>query len=222
MHFVIDLILIAVIIISVIWSAKKGFVRTLVEVVGLVLAIVVAFSLSSPLADVTYDKLVEPPIVKAAGETSAQTVSETTDKAWESIPSFITANGISKDKIENSVEDFTKKNAESVMLQVSQKVIKPVALIVLKAIYSLILMIPLMFLVRLLAKLLNKLFSFSLVGALNRFLGGTIGLIKGVALAMILCKIIILIISFTGNGFWIFTSQNIEETYLFNFLTNVF
>ena len=68
---------------------------------------------------------------------------------------------------------------------------------------------------------LNKMFSFSVIGKLNHFLGGIIGIAKGGIFAILICEILLLVISFTG-GVWIFNNQNIEKTIVFQFLTNVF
>ncbi len=221
MHFVIDFILLAVIVISCIWYAKKGFVRTFIEVVGLVAAVIIAFTVSGPLANTTYDELIEPPIIEAAAQSSEQSVSETADKIWEKIPLFLSSS-ISKEGLEESLADAAVNSAENAMQSVSRSFIKPVAIRVLEAVFTLVLMIPLMLIVRLLARLINKAFSFSFVGKLNKFLGGVTGFIKGTAIALLLCEIIVLIISFTENGIWIFNSGNIDKTYIFKFLTNVF
>ena len=221
MHLIIDLILIGVILFCVVSSAKKGFVRTFVEVAGLVVAVVVAFTVSRPLANVTYDKIIEPSVVKAIGEEAVLSADETADKIWESTPAFLRGNA-SKEDIEAAISDFTKDGAEGSAASISQNVVKPIVASVLSTLYTVVLIIPLLIIVKLLARVLNRIFSISLVGRLNKLLGAAIGLLKGFAFALIICKIIMLIISFTDSGIWIFNIENIEKTYIFNFLTNVF
>lgn len=223
---VIDLILLGIILLVTIISAKQGFVRTVIGAVGFIVAVVVAFSVSEPLADVTYDKFVEPSIVNAAEETSADTVDEKVDKVWESMPSVITDNakslGISKEGIKNALSDNAQSAAGDGMKVVSQKSIKPTCTKVIGAVIAMILTMLLLIVVRFLAKLINKAFSFSIVGKLNTALGGVVGIFKGIGVAIILCEIIVLIISFTDNGIWIFNNENIAKTTVFKFLTNVF
>ncbi len=50
MNFVLDLILIFIIALSVVLSAKKGFVGSLIDIIGFVGVIIVAFLLSKPIS----------------------------------------------------------------------------------------------------------------------------------------------------------------------------
>ena len=51
MSYILDAIIVLIIVITVVLSAKKGFVCTLIEVIGLIAAIVIAISLSSPISN---------------------------------------------------------------------------------------------------------------------------------------------------------------------------
>ncbi len=225
MSIVIDLIVVAIILLTVLISAKRGFVRVAVEVAGFVAAVILAFSFSAPLADFTYEKAIEPPIINSISENTTESASQTADAIWESLPSFITGNterlGITKDYIEKEVVSGTKSHMEEALKDLSQKAIKPVATSILETLYAVILIIVLLFIVKILAKLLNKVFSFSTVGKLNSSLGGVVGAVQGIAIALIVCEIISLVISFAG-GIWIFNNENIDKTFIFKFLTNVF
>ncbi|MBE6787788.1 MAG: CvpA family protein [Ruminococcaceae bacterium] len=226
MHFVIDLILIAIIVIIAVITAKQGFVRAIVEAVGFIAAVLVAFSVSTPLAEVTYNKVVEPAIVNSVNDDKIENTNNTIDKVWESLPKVITKNannfGISKESLEKTISQSTKLDAQTILTDVSQKVISPLVVGILKTVYAVVLVFILSFVVKLLAKLLNKAFSFSVVGKFNKFLGALVGVVKGVSLTVVLSEVVLLLISFTKNGIWIFNSANIDKTILFNFLTNVF
>ena len=74
---------------------------------------------------------------------------------------------------------------------------------------------------KILARILNKAFSFSLAGKLNTALGGVCGFAKGVIFALLLCVIIYAVISFTQNGIWIFTIENIDKTFIFKYLISL-
>ncbi len=225
MSIIIDLVLVAIIFLIVIISAKKGFVRTIVGAVGFVAAVVIAFTVSKPLAEVTYDKFIEPPIVNSIGETASGTITDAADGVWSKLPSLITNNserfGFTKESIQDTLSANTQGNVKDAISNLSQTAIKPVLAELISTIYAVILIIVLLIVVRFLAKLLNKLFSFSVVGKLNTTLGGVIGLVKGFVIALIICEIIVLIISLTKNGIWIFNNENISNTILFKFLTNI-
>ena len=223
---IIDLIIVGVILLVALISAKQGFVRTIISAVGFIAAIVVAFSVSEPLADVTYDKFIEPAIINTAGETSSESAKVKVDEVWDALPGVITNNaaslGLSKESIQNVLSDNAQNGTESALATISQKTIKPTCTKIISTVFAMILTILLLIVVKFLAKIINKAFSFSIVGKLNTALGGAVGLVKGVGIALILCEIIVLIISFTDNGIWIFNNENIAKTTVFKFLTNVF
>ena len=225
MSIILDLIVIAIIILMVLISAKRGFVRVAVEAVGFVAAIILSLSLSTTLADVTYQKAIEPAILSSVENATAETTSSAADDAWNSLPNFITKNadkfGISKDSITNDITEDIGNSATEIVTSISQNTIKPMAVGILKTLYSVILMLVLMIAVKFLAHVINKLFSFSLVGKVNKALGGTFGAIKGIIIAWVFCAVISLLVSLTKNGIWIFNAENIENTIIFKLLTDV-
>ncbi len=225
MSIILDLIVIAIIILMVLISAKRGFVRVAVEAVGFVAAIILSLSLSTTLADVTYQKAIEPAILSSVENATAETTSSAADDAWNSLPELITKNadkfGISKDSITNDITEDIGNSATEIVTSISQNTIKPMAVGILKTLYSVILMLVLMIAVKFLARVINKLFSFSLVGKVNKALGGTFGAIKGIIIAWVFCAVISLLVSLTKNGIWIFNAENIENTIIFKLLTDV-
>lgn len=221
MNWVLDLIILGIVIITMLISAKKGFVKVAIETVGFIAAVVLALTFSSPLAEVTYDKIIEPPILSTveAGTQSAE------NEAVSAIPDFITNNaerlGISLDEFQNKISANISGGAMAATKTASQDILKPVAIKILGLVYSVILVIILFVVVKFLAKILNKLFSFSIVGKLNRALGGVLGFIKGSAFAVLFCLAVALIMTFKDD-FLIFTEQNISNSHLFKLIINTF
>ncbi len=224
MSYILDGIIILIVALGVFLSAKKGFVRTLIEVVGFVAAIVIAFTLSSPLASTVYDKMIEPSVVRTvenAAADSAQNASGAVDAVWNKMPTFITESSffnLSKNTVTATIQTETANSGAQLAQTVSESFVKPVATKLLSVLFSVILVVVLLFVVKILAKYINKLFSFSVVGDINRTLGGLLGLVKGAAVAVIFCLIVSLALSFTKNGFLIFTYDAINASYIFKFL----
>ncbi len=223
MSIAIDLILIAVILFFVLTSARRGFVKVLIETVGFIAAVIVAFTVSTPLAELTYDKIIEPPVIEAAVNAVGESAEH---EAWNALPEFL----INSDTafFGTTVNSFTEKitanisgGVENAVITASQEVVKPVASKLIGLLYSVILIIVLSIAVKFLAKIINKLFSFSFVGSINRTLGGVVGFVKGIVIAVVLCAVVSLILSFTGKPFLIFSEDTINQTYLFKFLTDI-
>lgn len=223
MSIILDAIIVFIIILFVFLSAKKGFVRTLIEVVGFIAAIAIALSVSTPIANFCYDSAVQPIVTKtveSAVNEGSTNVNEAVDAVWNKLPGFLTESSflnLSKDNLTNSINNDTVSNTPQLISSINSFV-KPAVSKLISVVVSVILVVVLLFVVRVLAKIVNKLFSFSLIGDINKTLGGILGLIKGAAVCVIFCMIISLILSFTKNGFLIFTYDAINSSYLFKFI----
>lgn len=224
MSVILDLIVVGIVILFVVLSAKKGFVKTVVEMVGFVAAIIVAFTISTPLAGVTYDKIIEPPILAAVSEEATEDVEVMVTDIWEKMPEFITNRaedmGHSQDSLTNSINAGLVNGTQAAVKSASQNIFKPIAVSLLGLIFSLVISIVLLVLVKPVAKFLNGIFSFSIIGKANRALGAVVGLLKGAVFAVVFCLLVSLIVSFTENGFLIFTAENISNSYIFKLVAD--
>ena len=220
----IDGILLIVVALFVITSARRGFVRVLVEAVGIVAAVIFTLTVCTPLSNATYDKIIEPPIISATNEQVHDTVEETVDSVIESLPDFlqgyIESSGIADQIVAENNGEISNSTTDYIT-EISQNTIKPVTVRILSTIYSVLIFAVAVVIVKILAGILNKTFSFSFVGKLNKTLGGLCGLIKGVALVLVLCYVIKFLLPITDNGIWIFNAQNIEQTHIFRFLISL-
>lgn len=224
MWIVLDLIVIAIIAVFALISAKRGFVRTLIEVVGFIAVILLANNVSPMLSETTYNKFIEPAIVEKVtesfGESDLLNLSEIkiTEK---DIPSFvykILGDDFSLENFQATINENLGEGIENAMYEASQTVIKPVITEILNVIFMILIIVVLFVVVKFLAKLLNKLFSFSFVGKANKTLGAILGAVKGIAIAVIFCSIVGLIVPLTESGLLIFTQSAINSTILFKLL----
>lgn len=221
MSFVIDLIILALFAIAVIIYAKKGFVFSLVKIVGTVCAFMLATSAGNFLTDFVYNKVIEPKIVSVVMENVDKGVDSATESTFDVLPDFIKDNG--------EMFGITEENVEALMPTeiVSEKDVKgfldetvePIAANMLSPLFTLICFVVFSWVVGFLSKFLNKFFSFSLVGSLNKWLGGVIGLPIGLSYAAILCLVLKIIISVSPNGLWIFTSKTVNSSALYNLIS---
>ena len=229
MSIILDLIVLAIIIITVLISAKRGFVRALIELLGFIAAVFISFTISTPLANTTYDKIIEPSIIStvtSAVDTAADnSAAAAVDSFWNEMPGWIKGGiekaGISKESLDGSITANIGNGVQSAVESASQNVIKPAVTSTLALIYQVMSLIVLMALVKPLAKLINKLFSFSVIGTANRVLGGVVGVPKGMIYAVAFCLLITLAVSFTQNGFLIFTGEAMEKSLFFSFVNSL-
>lgn len=225
MSIILDLIVAAIIIFTVMMSAKRGFVRVIIELAGFIAAIFITFTISTPLGNITYDKIIEPPALNAVEDATADSAALSVETLWEAMPEFVQDNaekiGITKSAIEETLDNNAGSSAKSIAKAVSQQVVKPVVSELLALVYSVIIFILLLVVVKFLAKFVNRIFSFSLVGTLNRVLGGIVGIPKGIIIAILFCLIVTLITMFTSEGFLFFSEEVMDKTVIFKFLYEI-
>lgn len=221
---ILDLIVVGIIVLVTVLAAKRGFVRTVVEVVGFVAAAVIALSLGSAAAEMAYDNILGPKLVTVTGDAAGATTQEMVDTAWEALPDFIADNaekfGVSKDELSEKLVGIGSEDREQAIEKALQETVRPIFVRVIGMLCSSLLFIILAFVVKILAKLLNGVFSFSVAGSLNRTLGAVIGLIKGAVFAIVFCMLAGMLASFTG-GFWIFTEDALEASTVAKFLLSI-
>lgn len=216
-----DLVILAIIVVCAIMSAKHGFVRTVIEVVGFIAAFVIAFNISLPLAEFTYDKTIEPSILSKVESTTSATNEDISQKFWDALPGIFKNNfesfGISKENIDASISENVTQSAATI----SKQVTRPVITKILSLLYSTVIVSLLCVLAKFLAKIVNKAFTHSFVGRINSTLGGIVGIVKGIGVAIIFCMIISVLIVITKSGIWIFTPDNIDSSHLFKIFYGV-
>ena len=219
MWYFLDLIICAIIFLCVVIYAKRGFVKSVFGIVAFVAAIILAFILSTPISNFTYDKVIEPTVSTAIENTINKQVASSTEALTENVldalPAFI-RNNIDKGNISN-INFLDVDTAESLADKICETVVKPGAIYFLKIIISLILFIVLSFIFKFVVKLLNKVFSFSIIGKVNRTLGGIIGVIMGLVITLLFVLIVNVVVS-VSDGFWIFTQETINQSKIFSFV----
>lgn len=195
MSIILDIVLVAIFAGYVFFAAKKGFVRTLLELVAVVAAIFLSFQISPVVSQTVYDGFVEKQIVTALEEqisenVDALSVKEKANAVLDSIPDFAVSLAasagveISTIKEQISSQKFDSQNlAQSLVDKIAEPIVVGALTIIIFILLAVVLMIALKFV----AKLVSKLFDIPLVKSVNRSLGGVLGAIKGVLVVIVIC-----------------------------------
>lgn len=231
MWYVLDLMVLLIIFYFVIASAKRGFARSFVELVGFILSIYIAFFVGNTVSAALYEKTIKPAVVNTVTQSvesnASSSVNDTVNSIWEGMPKAIKNAsgyfGVSKETVSNNINAQISENVnvEQIADTTVDKVVKPVAIPLVKSVIGIVLFTVLMFAVKILARIINKMFKLPLIGGLNSFLGGVIGLGKGLVISIAVCITIGTLVALTGKEIWIFTKENIDKTYIFGLLANL-
>ena len=214
MGIVLDLILALIVVVCILLAVKKGFVRSLIEVVGYVLAIIIAFSVSGIAANYIYDNVIDEVVV----ETVSTAIEENSDKALEALPDYLTVLLEQADFDIESLLNTNDSDALSVAKQASDNILRPLAVGILKTVISVVAFLILMIIVKLLAKAINSMFKGAVLGTANKVLGMALGGVKGVVIATIFSMIVYFVASLSENDFLFFTNEAINESVAAKFI----
>lgn len=201
MNIAIDVILAAIFLACVIASAKKGIIRTVLEIVAFLVAIVLAFQLAAPFAKTCYDTFLSSRVEERIYEqlpddNTAITYSNQAQLVLEALPDF------AKNYLEKTGEgdSFLKQvvsgnySGEDAAKQLNEQIAAPVCEAILTSVFFLLLSLVFSAVLSWLANLISKGFKVPVLSTVNKVLGGLFGALKG-AVVVFLAVVILLILA---------------------------
>ena len=121
MNWILDLLVVGLVLFFIIMGVRRGFVSTLLDVAGTLLAVVLAFSLSASLSNTIYQSFVEPAVSNAVDSALADytgnAIEETVNGLWESNPTityFAGLSGIEKADVISGAAEKSQSGVEAV------------------------------------------------------------------------------------------------------------
>lgn len=223
---VLDVILAAVAVLCLVLGVKRGFVKSIVRMIGSLVSLVAAFLISSPVAEWLFTALFRPTVENAVhgaigADASASLASLTGQWAsvLASLPEVI-RNGLSATGIQTpeqlgaAVAEQGAVTAGDAATVLVDQLIAPLCVMVIQVIVFILLFIVLSIVVRLLAGLLDKVFSaIPLVRELNTALGAVAGLLHGAVLVLVLTAALQLYMTMSGASS-VVTAADLEQTWI--------
>ena len=160
MSIILDLIIVAIVLFFVITSAKRGFVKTVLDVVAFFLALYISVSFSGVLAEGIYNIFIKDAVVKSVEKSMPELPSnlENIDKAFETMPKFV-QNAAEKYGVSNDqLSEFLKnsKNDEEIYENIVDSTAKPMIVNIVKSILYILLFIVLCIVFKFVVRIINK------------------------------------------------------------------
>ncbi len=237
MSFILDIVILAIIFFAAVIGAKKGFVKTVIGMVCFFLIIILSFTLSSKCADIIYNKVVEERIVSSMsnnlddagfniinqGAKATKELVDVVEKTIEesSILGLSPANQTSTEQISESVSASSAQTSEDLARELSRSLVKPLVVRILETLLFFALFLLMSIFVKPVTSLINKMFSFSVIGKLNKLLGAASGVFIGVIIAIAFVNIFNNYINISETEILGITPKTLNDTYLFSTLLNL-
>ncbi len=215
---VLDLIAVAVVVIAVIVGVKRGFIKSIIGLVGLIAAAVLAAMFTGPLANIVYDNLLAEPLsaavanaVESGTQSVAATVGEQIENATAGLPDVLKALLAT----DTSWEENAAAAVDAAQLSdVLMNLLKPLCMSVVQVLMFLLLFVVILIVIKLLGGVIDKLFSsLPVIKQANGVLGGVIGAVQGILLVFVLCFALEVYMTLTGADAMI-TREQLAQTVL--------
>ncbi|MGN0557514.1 MAG: CvpA family protein [Acutalibacteraceae bacterium] len=215
------------IVAAFVWiQAKRGFVRTIIEVVGCIAAALIAFSAAGYLSNLVFDSTMRKGIVESVDQSIAENGSDSAAKAaeqiWDGLPAFVTGvaehGGLDKAELARRIDKAVEGGSRDLGRIIADDLIKPIVTALMSFVFAIILFSVLMILVRKLALWVNKAFRLPVLGTMNKVLGGVLGFFKGCIIVFALTMLISLLMAVMNNDLGVFTPERIDATRIFKTL----
>ena len=200
-------------------AARRGFVRTVVQLIGFFISLFLANTLSGVAAEYTFSHFIQQGLTDKISEQivssgSADGFLQTLAAVLESIPSYLRNAlefaGLPADLTLPSIADSTEQLAASIV----EQTIGPTCIALFSTIFFLLFFSLFMFLIRIVARCFTGLRHIPIVGPLNSVLGGCVGAVEGVLYLYLMVTIASLVLALTGDSIPYLNRQTLESTWI--------
>lgn len=194
----IDALLLIIFVSNVVSSYRRGFLRCLLSLACVVIAIFAAFNYSQPAAEWAYDNVLSDKIVYELEQAidegfSSQTAADTVMQTIEMIPNVLLAQlnefGIDVDALSKQIAGLELSSHDTAE-KISEQIIKPGSLVLLKLLCYILIFTVVRFVSGFIIGLITKLPMPMLFKAANKWLGGAVGIVKGGVIVIVLSMLV--------------------------------
>lgn len=207
MSLVIDIILLGILVVAIIFSAKKGIVRTVLEIAAFVLTLVLAAQIAAPAAKTLYSSFlserVEDKIADTLSESEAATNTKKAAAVMESLPgfaqSYLAKTGVLPENLAPQIATGNMDIAETAAY-LNTKIAQPICETVLTGILFLLFCVAFSVILQFLAGVISRAFELPVVKTANAALGAVFGAIKGCVIIYIAVALLVFIAPRSSGG----------------------
>lgn len=222
-----DVITVAVVILFAMIGMRRGFIKSVVRLLGFAVSVVASALVSSPVAQWIYNEMLYEQLeaivaqkvqegVAAASATLADQINAVLATLPQGVQNLLTVYGVDASGMAGAAQ-----TNETLVPTIMDQIISPLCVAALQLIVFLVLFLVLFLVIRLLGKVIDKIFaSLPVIKQINGLLGGVLGFAEGVLVLFVLCFALQLYMTLTGAGSLI-TPESLEQTYLLGWVMEI-
>ena len=207
MEYILDIIIILIFGVIVISSIRKGFFKSLFELAGTLISLIISRALSAGLAPGVFDTFIrkgaESYLASSLGDIGTKDYVTQAQESLNAIPEalngIMSLMGIDKQAMLEKIQGADLGGANLVE-SLMTNVIEPVATAVLQFILFVILAVAVGFILKVVVRLLDGIIKkLPAVKQLNKGLGAVFGVLRGIIVVAVISMLLGIIASFIGN-----------------------
>lgn len=202
---------------------KKGFIRSVILVIGYVFSIFFAIYLSKILSVYLYDNFIRDLIIEnidktIAANTGQISVAGIVPVVLSKLPKIIINPIIGDSGGMNHLNQLIIDQTDGSLTKLSQAIVdnifSPIILQLMKVILCLIIFILCTIIVKIIAKMFKGIYAIPIIGPINSILGGLLGIVQAGIAYYLIALVISIIISLTANELPWINNEVMKSTYI--------
>ncbi len=220
-----DLIFVAIAIVVVVASARKGFVASCLDAFSVVIAGFVSFKFFEPVAQWVYDVIVKDfmrtALVRAIEDTgsnasAAEKINVMLAEIPEGAVKLAQGIGVNVNSLAATINQSISSDRDAFIDVFGEKVVYPVMIFVTEIVVFMILLVVSCLIIRAVSNFFSdKLKKIPVVGNVDTILGGALGLIKAAVILVAVTTVFYIILATAQDGSPL---EAIRNSQLYNFL----
>lgn len=211
---ILDLLLLAVVVATVAFSVRRGFLATLLKFFGTLVALLASWWAAGALSPAVFENFFKNSLISRTSlllnEGGAASVQAVLDRLAALLPGSL-VEGLMEDALAQ-LQALLNSGAPNIAAQVVERVIAPLFLPIISVVVFFVTFAISGVLVNFLVSALTNLNHMPLLGGMNRALGGVFGLALGLAYALLLLCAVWAVVIITGNGLSWFNTATLDSS----------
>ena len=223
-----DLAAVAIVIWFARAAAKKGFLRTVLQMVAYVVILALAAVVSKAAAPILYDRVVEPMLLDCPAQ-EERASHQNADLVYAGPGGLLSlsedllgaAEELTQD-LRDAAEDLLPEDldAQGLAGELADAALRPLAENAIRMVVFAVLFVTLSLLANVLLSALGLVNYLPVVGPINALLGMLVGVLQGLLLVWALGLLLQGLLQLYPNGFWVFDPGVIDRTWVFRYVAH--
>ena len=189
MGYVMDIILVAVFGICVYTATKKGFIKTVLGTVSMLLALILTFAFYQPVKE----KMLESIELDSEGNFNLESLMENKPQEFLDVLGKF---GIDYNELKLQYEGWLSESSENVREKLIATIINPIVDLLASGIALLALFLVCYFAIKLVVYLLDKAFKLPVLKQANKILGFVAGAVNGLVMVYLISAIVFVLMPY--------------------------